>query len=151
MVKQHAPGLVAVDSFRAIGGLAGETSGELRSFTHDLALLLASWDVTSLLIGEYSEQELQSKPEFTVADGIFWLSQHELSNSVMRKLQVIKLRGMPVLAGRHAFRITGEGLPSIRISAPSRWPASRPPAAPASVCRDWMRCCTAASPPGRPA
>lgn len=129
MVKQHSPGLVAVDSFRAIENLAGETSGELRSFTHDLALLLASWDVTSLLIGEYGEEEMQSKPEFTVADGIFWLSQQELTNSVMRKLQVIKLRGMPVLAGRHAFRITGDGLhlyPHVgAIAAVSEPPAGR--------------------------
>ena len=58
-----------------------------------LALHLTTWEITSFLIGEYPEHELRD-PVFTVADGILWLSQEVNRNSVVRRLQVVKARGM---------------------------------------------------------
>jgi len=51
---------------------------------------LASYN---FLIGEYAEEELHDNPIFTVADGLFWLRQTAERNSIVRKLQIIKLRG----------------------------------------------------------
>jgi circadian clock protein KaiC len=112
-MEKAKPGIVVVDSFRTIRGqhaLADGTIGlELDQFVQRLALNLTSWEVTSFLLGEYAEEE-QRNPVFTVADGIFWLSQATDRNSVVRKLQVVKTRGRSPMPGLHTFRITDDGL-----------------------------------------
>jgi circadian clock protein KaiC len=112
-VERAKPGLVFVDSFRTITGRGGgherDSAWALDQFIQRLALHLTSWEVTSFLLGEYVEQE-QRNPVFTVADGIFWLSQDTDRNSVVRKLQVIKARGCAPMPGLHTFRITDDGL-----------------------------------------
>ena len=114
-VEQLTPGIVAVDSFRTIRPAIDELSSAVASplplerFVQRLALHLASWEVTSLLIGEYSEPQ-QQQPLFTIADGILWLNQVTDRNSVVRKIQAIKMRGQAQMPGLHTFRITGDGL-----------------------------------------
>ncbi|HEY3133519.1 MAG TPA: ATPase domain-containing protein [Gemmatimonadaceae bacterium] len=107
------PGIVIVDSFRTIRaqyGTAERTAAfELDQFVQRLAVNLTSWEVTSFLLGEYTEDE-QRNPVFTVADGILWLSQATDRNSVVRKLQVVKSRGRAPMPGLHTFRITDNGL-----------------------------------------
>ncbi|HXI98409.1 MAG TPA: ATPase domain-containing protein [Gemmatimonadaceae bacterium] len=109
--ERAKPGIVVVYSFRTIGGQSG--SGvppiELDQFVQRLALHLTTWETTSFLLGEYAVEE-QRNPVFTVADGIFWLSQATDRNSVVRKLQVIKTRGRAPMPGLHTFRITDDGL-----------------------------------------
>lgn len=111
-VEKVNPAVVVVDSFRAIMRKSGESISEMdmQSFVQRLALFLASWQATTFLIGEYTEDELRDNPIFTVADGLFWLSQTAERNSVVRKLQVIKLRGQASVPGLHTFRITNDGL-----------------------------------------
>lgn len=46
---------------------------------------------------------------FTVADGLVWLYQAVDRNSVVRKLQVIKMRGQGQIPGLHTARITDAG------------------------------------------
>ena len=112
-IERAKPGIVVVDSFRTIGAQRGgpEESGpfDLDRFVQRLALHLTTWEVTSFLLGEYTEEE-QRNPVFTVADGILWLSQATDRNSVVRKLQVIKTRGRAQMPGLHTFRITDDGL-----------------------------------------
>jgi circadian clock protein KaiC len=83
---------------------------DLQSFIQRLALFLASWQATTFLIGEYAEDELRDNPIFTVADGLFWLRQTAERNSIVRKLQIIKMRGQASVPGLHTFRITNAGL-----------------------------------------
>jgi hypothetical protein len=40
-----------------------------------------------------------------VADGLFWLSQKVERNSVVRKLQILKVRGQGSVPGLHTVRI----------------------------------------------
>jgi circadian clock protein KaiC len=87
-----------------------ESDMELQSFIQRLALFLASWQATTFLIGEYAEEELRDNPIFTVADGLFWLRQTPERNSIVRKLQIIKLRGQDSVPGLHTFRITDAGV-----------------------------------------
>ncbi len=72
-VEQSTPALVVVDSFRTLGLQSRDGNGAdalgLEQFVQRLALHLTTWEVTSFLIGEYVEPELQN-PVFTVADGI---------------------------------------------------------------------------------
>ncbi|HET7461770.1 MAG TPA: ATPase domain-containing protein [Longimicrobium sp.] len=123
-VEESSPGLVVVDSFRTalranVDGPVGER--DLRAFVQQLALHLTTWQVTSFLVGEYMQSERESDPVFTIADGILWMSQAADRNSVVRKLQVVKIRGQGHMPGLHTFKITNEGLRVFpRISLPVR-------------------------------
>ncbi|HZN27714.1 MAG TPA: ATPase domain-containing protein [Xanthobacteraceae bacterium] len=104
--------IVVVDSFRTVVRRAHASASEmeLQGFIQRLALHLTSWQATSFLIGEYVEGEVRDNPVFTVADGLFWLYQSIERNSIVRKLQVMKLRGQESVPGLHTFRITDAGL-----------------------------------------
>jgi circadian clock protein KaiC len=111
-VEKSSPAVVVVDSFRTMVRKPQDGSGDmgLQSFIQQLSLFLASWQATTFLIGEYAEDELRDNPIFTVADGLFWLRQSTERNSVVRKLQIVKLRGQASVPGLHTFRITDAGL-----------------------------------------
>lgn len=105
------PGMLVVDSFRSLvrSSAPDEDPNSIERFVQRLALHLTTWEVTSLLIGEYEDQELRN-PIFTVADGIFWLSQAVDRNSVVRKVQVVKVRGMSHMPGLHTLKMTDAGV-----------------------------------------
>lgn len=106
------PGVIVVDSFRSLTGAQADEEGAhlpLEHFVQRLALHLTTWEVTSFLIGEYHENELRN-PVFTVADGILWLTQATDRNSVVRKLQVVKMRGMAVMPGLHTMKMSSRGV-----------------------------------------
>jgi circadian clock protein KaiC len=111
-VKGTNPGIVVVDSFRTVvrKAVAGASEGEMQSFIQRLAQFLTSWEATTFLVGEYFPEEMRDNPLFTVADGLFWLSQLTERNSVVRKLQIFKLRGQASVPGLHTFRIGDDGL-----------------------------------------
>ncbi len=109
-VESSNPGVVVVDSFRTVIRKAQESEMEVQGFVQQLGMLLTSWEATTFLIGEYSESELRDNPVFTLADGLFWLYQVVERNSVVRKLQIMKLRGQASVPGMHTFRITDNGL-----------------------------------------
>src|ERR1035438_1172628 len=108
-VEKASPAVVVVDSFRTMVR-EPQSDMDLQSFIQRLALFLASWQATTFLIGEYAEEELCDNPIFTVADGLFWLRQTPERNSIVRKLQVVKLRGQDSVPGLHTFRITDAGV-----------------------------------------
>jgi circadian clock protein KaiC len=111
-VEATNPGIVVVDSFRTVvrrvNGDSAETN--LQSFVQRLALHLTSWQATTFLIGEYAEVEIRDNPVFTVADGLFWLFQSVERNSIVRKFQIMKMRGQFSVPGLHTFRITDAGI-----------------------------------------
>jgi circadian clock protein KaiC len=112
-VEAASPGLVIVDSFRsvmrAIDGI-GRGELEIQDFVQRLALHLTAWEATTFLVGEFTEPQNQDHPVYTIADSLLALSQRVERNSIVRKLQVVKLRGQSQLPGLHTFRITGDGL-----------------------------------------
>jgi len=112
-VERSDPGVVIVDSFRTVVRkklAGGEGEMELQSFIEKLALLLTACQATTFLIGEYTEGEMRDNPVFTVADGILWLSQIAERNSVVRKLQIVKLRGQGSVPGLHTIRMGDYGV-----------------------------------------
>jgi circadian clock protein KaiC len=110
-VDRLRPGFVVIDSFRSLvhPDAGADPARRLEEFVQRLALHLTTWEITSFLIGEYEEEELRN-PVFTVADGIIWLSQAVDRNSVVRKLQVLKVRGMALMPGLHTLRMTTAGI-----------------------------------------
>lgn len=112
-VEAYGPSLVFVDSFRSVA-LAGQAAGGgsplgLQQFVQQLGLVMTSWQATTFLIGEYFGEDA-SNPVFTVADGLIWLRQSVQRNSVVRKMEIMKMRGQATLPGLHTFRIGADGL-----------------------------------------
>jgi circadian clock protein KaiC len=111
-VKAANAGIVVVDSFRTLARKATSDVGqaEVQMFIHRLSQFLTGWEATTFLVGEYVEDEIRDNSLFTMVDGIFWLSQVTDRNSVVRKLQIIKLRGQASVPGLHTVRIDHDGL-----------------------------------------
>jgi circadian clock protein KaiC len=111
-VTMAGPSIVVVDSFRTVvrKAVASANELEMQSFVQRLAQFLTSWEATTFLVGEYVPDEIRDNPVFTVADGLIWLSQLTERNSVVRKLQIFKLRGQASVPGLHTFRIGDEGM-----------------------------------------
>jgi len=112
-VADFAPRLVFVDSFRSLvmAGAGADTGvGALQQFVQQLALLMSSWQATTFLIGEYLLPELDLTPVFTIADGIVVLTQSLHRNAMVRKMQVLKIRGQAQTPGLHTFRISAAGI-----------------------------------------
>ena len=112
-VRDYTPSLVFVDSFRSVVQATNtRESGmsDLQRFVQQLGMQMTSWQATTFLMGEYLTPEAESSPVFTVADGILWLSQNMHRNSMVRKMQVVKMRGQAQAPGLHTFRISDEGI-----------------------------------------
>lgn len=123
-VEATAPGLVFVDSFRSVMRTHRDDP-QVEDFIQTLALHLTAWEATTFLIGEFSHPESQDHPVYTVADGFLSMAQRIERNSVVRKLQVIKVRGQGDLPGLHTYRITADGITVFpRIPKPEEEPAS---------------------------
>ena len=106
-VSTHNPGLVFVDSFRSVVSAnenGGSPPNSLQLFVQQLGMLMTSWQATTFLIGEYFN-ETDANPVFTVADGLIWLRQSVQRNSMVRKMEIMKMRGQATLPGLHTFRI----------------------------------------------
>lgn len=109
LLRQHRPGIIVVDSFKALHPYAGGDR-EFRRFLHSLAGMLSAYPVTTLWLGEYAGDEVASAPEFAVADAIVELRTSQQAERAYRSLQVVKMRGGDFLPGWHAYRISADGL-----------------------------------------
>ena len=108
-VTERRPGLIVIDSFKALQAFATGYS-EFRRFLHELAGRLGASPVASLWVGEYDDAETASMAEFAVADAIINLTSERVGQREARFLQVKKLRGSGFRSGQHAYRLTAEGL-----------------------------------------
>ena len=133
-VTTHSPAFVFVDSFRSVMQ-ATETNphshNSVQQFIQQLGMLMTTWQATTFLIGEYFSDN-DPNPVFTVADGLIWLRQSVQRNSMVRKLEILKMRGQPTLPGLHTFRIGPDGLTifapsSVVPAAEEAAAAARPP------------------------
>jgi len=108
-IKTLSPKIIVIDSFKAIHDLARSTE-EMRLMLHEVGGLLAVYNTTVLLVGEYRHEDIAVLPEFAVADGIIELARNALGTRDERYLRVFKLRGSAYRQGFHAFDITVSGL-----------------------------------------
>jgi circadian clock protein KaiC len=128
-VEAHGPAVVFVDSFRSVMLAAhGEDRSfmGLQQFIQRLGTLMTSWQATTFLIGEYLT-DIDPNPVFTVADGLIWLRQSLHSNSVVRKMEIMKMRGQQTLPGLHTFRINSAGIQvfaPVAVAAPTATPTA---------------------------
>lgn len=109
LVRGSQPHVVVIDSFKAIHDLAVNAS-EMRTFIYDLAIELSAMQSTTLLVGEYSEEDISRMPEFAVADGIIWLFTRSKSELRERYIQVLKMRGAGHSTAAFNFEIRNNGV-----------------------------------------
>lgn len=109
LMKEHRPGLIVIDSFRALHPFA-DSEGEFRRFIHDLAGRLTAVATSAFWIGEYDAHDRHDAAEFAVADAIIVLSSEHSGARESRGLRVLKLRGSGFASGSHAYRIRQDGL-----------------------------------------
>jgi circadian clock protein KaiC len=111
-VEARAAGLVFVDSFRSMMVEARRrpqgTLG-MQQFIQQLGIHLSTWQATTFLVGEYLS-DTDPHPVFTLADGLLSLEQRVFRNSMVRQLQVLKMRGLSSRPGRQTLRISAAGI-----------------------------------------
>lgn len=120
-IKELSPKIIVIDSFKALHDIT-TSMAEMRRVVHDLAGLLTAYDTTAFLVGEYSEQQMATLPEFVVADGIVELLRHESGMRDDRFFRVRKLRGSGYREGRHALKLTSGGVEIYRRLVSPRLP-----------------------------
>ena len=99
--------VLVLDGFATAQRNAADMQG-FNEFVHELQGIAMATDCTMLLLT--SAEGTRNTPEYTIVDGIVELSEQRFGWSAESALQVIKLRGSGYLRGKHAFRITGDGL-----------------------------------------
>ena len=110
-VEATSPAIVIVDSFRSVMQATRQNGQlELQHFVQELGMRLTGWQATTFLVGEFQMTETEDHPIFTIADGLVWLHQSVDRNSMVRKMQVMKMRGQAPIPGLHTFRITNYGI-----------------------------------------
>ena len=107
--KEHRPGIVVIDSFKALRAF-GADDADFRRFLHDLAGRSTALAVSSLWVGEYEAGEATVSPEFAVADAVIGLETKQVAERAVRYLSVRKLRGSEFRSGDHVYRISANGL-----------------------------------------
>ncbi len=127
-VEATSPAVVVVDSFRSVIQVARDKQGQpdLQRFIQDLGMQMTGWQATTFLVGEFQMADADTHPVFTVADGLMWLYQSIDRNSMVRKMNVMKMRGQASIPGLHTFRISERG---IHVFPRLIFGASEPPAA----------------------
>lgn len=108
-VRKERAQLVVIDSFRGLKHVLTVTPSD-RAAIFDMAAKLSLLDCTTVLVGEYTPEEMQTEPEFAIADGIIVLRHDTDGVQERRSIRVLKLRGSSYLTGEHSFEITSAGL-----------------------------------------
>jgi circadian clock protein KaiC len=105
----HRPKFVFIDSFKALNELLVDPR-EQRTVIYDVASVLTSYECTSFLIGEYSQQMMTELPEFAMADVVLQMIKFDTNVREQRFIRVEKMRGSASMPGMHAFSITEKGI-----------------------------------------
>ena len=101
--------MLVIDSFRALR-YQSRDEAEFEGFIHELAGRLTTTGTMALWLGEYSQDELATRPEFAIADAAIVLATEENGQRESRALRVLKLRGSGFRSGAHAYRIGVDGV-----------------------------------------
>jgi len=108
LIKERRPGMIVIDSFKALSAYADAV--EFRRFLHDFAGHLSAFPASSFWLGEYGEDEIAAAPEFAVADAIISLATTRAAERESRSLRILKLRGSEFAPGKHAYRLSADGI-----------------------------------------
>ncbi len=106
-LAQEQPHILIIDGFRSIRN-SSATDLALSEFMHSLNSLVSSMGCTTFLLSPVEGNVTDS--ENTLVDGVIELGQYRQGMSVIRELQVFKIRGAKHLLGKHVFEVRNEGV-----------------------------------------
>lgn len=106
-MRARRVGVLVLDGLVAAAE-AAETDRELKKFIHEVQTSAVFHGCTVFLLTSGSMQRVNA--EHTMVDGIVELDDRLYDARSERSIQVRKFRGAGSLRGKHAFRITDEGL-----------------------------------------
>jgi circadian clock protein KaiC len=109
LIKEHRPGVVVIDSFKALKAFAADEA-DFRRFLHQLTGRLTARAISSLWVGEYGMEDGLETSEFAVADAVINLTTKRTGERSIRYLRVLKLRGSDFMSGDHSYRLSADGL-----------------------------------------
>jgi circadian clock protein KaiC len=109
LVKEHAPGILVIDSFKAFRDFA-TSDAQYRRFLHTLSGRFSALAISSFWIGEYAVRDALDAPEFGIADTVIYLETKRTAERVGRFLSVMKMRGSGFASGEHSYRISAAGI-----------------------------------------
>lgn len=98
-----------VDGLRSLRDL-WQNEAKLRDFLYELNVGLAQLGAIGLFTTEYRIERLMEYPEATTVDGIVSLSAKRIAGRIVRRAQVVKLRGRAHLTSEHLMHITNDGI-----------------------------------------
>jgi circadian clock protein KaiC len=101
--------MLFVDGLRSLRDL-WQNEAKLRDFLYELNVGLAQQGAIGLFTTEYRVEKLMVYPEATTVDGIISLSARRIAGRVVRRAQVVKLRGRAHLTSEHLMHITEHGI-----------------------------------------
>jgi circadian clock protein KaiC len=133
-VEEVNPHMLCIDSFKALADLVGDKL-LFRRFVHDFSVLLAVYECTAFLVGDYSPRDLETEPEFAIADGVICLGLYDKEALSSRVLRVHKMRGTAFHEGDHSYTISDKGIsifprlqqPPLREAPPKETPIVKVP------------------------
>jgi len=107
-LKEYQPKMVFVDTIKTFADIIPD-SMKFREFITDLTIQLTAWGCTTILLGEYSEGDIENRPESAITDGIIYLYGTEEKKHQKRYLRVLKMRGTDHSNGEVVFKISKDG------------------------------------------
>ncbi len=105
---QRRPVVVVIDSSKALHGFIPEE--QLRRLFYEMASRVGQTSTVLILVGEYTNAEIEQQPEFAVADGVVQLANELRGLNDKRWLRVVKMRGAANVPGRHSLQIGKAGI-----------------------------------------
>ncbi|MDB5079520.1 MAG: hypothetical protein JWP00_1444 [Chloroflexi bacterium] len=106
--RHENAGLICIDGFRALEGLA-PTPDSIRRFLYRLSAQLNLLGVTTIVALERNLGDSPSEGDLTIADVIIGLYHHIEGSRVYSRFEVRKIRGLKQIRGLHSYEISTKG------------------------------------------
>jgi circadian clock protein KaiC len=107
-MRERKATMLFIDGLRSLRDL-WQDEAKLRDFLYELNVGIAQLGAVALFTTEYPVARLMEYPEATTVDGILSLAMQRHGGRVVRRAQVVKLRGRNHLTSEHMMRITSDG------------------------------------------
>ncbi len=108
-VRQTHANLVVLDGFQAMHDLETDVDTS-RQLLYNLGTLLSLQGTTTLITTEASPRDRTFFPAMTTADALIGLYYELEGVRAFRGLEVLKVRGQGIIAGRHSLTLGEEGV-----------------------------------------
>ncbi len=105
------PDRVVINPLTTLG--FGFPVSEIRRFYYSFDAMLQDWSAQTMVTGELSRQEVHNSILPHIVDGVIYLDQTTIGNRIIRKMDIIKMRGVGEtsdITQCYEFKIETEGI-----------------------------------------